>query len=34
MERLVELGFANRPENAKLLRENGCDMEKVPQDGA
>ena len=29
MSRLVEVGFANREENLKLLRKNGGDINKV-----
>ena len=29
MSRLVEIGFANRDENLRLLRSNGGDINKV-----
>ena len=29
MSRLVEIGFANREENLRLLRKNGGDINKV-----
>ena len=29
MSRLVEIGFANREENLRLLRKNGGDVNKV-----
>ena len=30
MSQLVEVGFANREENLRLLRKNGGDINKVP----